>query len=75
MSLSDSLTEPLFDFGTYDKPLNDRELPRRLVTFETFVQGDEKTRHDQKNHKVKDKYKDKDKDNYNDKDKDKRGVL
>ena len=40
------------------------------MTFETFVQSDEKTRHDQKNHKVKDKYKDKDKD----KDKDKHIV-
>ena len=35
------------------------------MTFETFVQGDEKTWHNQKN------YKDKDKDNGKDKDKDK----
>ena len=34
------LTEPLLDFGTYDKPLDVRELPRRLVTFETFGQSD-----------------------------------
>ena len=32
------MTETPFDFGTYDKPLNDRELPRRLVTFEIFDQ-------------------------------------
>ena len=38
------------------------------MTFETFVQSDEKTRHDQKIDK--DKYKDKDKDNDKDKDKD-----
>ena len=40
---------------------NTTEWPQTLVTFETFVQSDEKTWHDQK--KVdKDKYKDKDKD-------------
>ena len=39
------------------------------MTFETFVQSDEKTWHDQKQID-KDKYKDKDKDNDKDKDKD-----
>ena len=42
-----------------------RELPRRLVTFETFDQSDEWTWPDQQKYKYKDKYKDKD----NDKDK------
>ena len=32
-----------FDFGTYDKPLVVRELPRRLVIFKSFDQSDEKT--------------------------------
>ena len=56
-SVTDSLT---FTFDI-------TEWPKRLATFETFVQIHEKTWHDQKIDKDKDKDKDKD----NDKDKDK----
>ena len=40
------------------------ERSQRLLTFETFEQSDEETRHDQKNNNDKEKYKDNDKDKY-----------
>ena len=56
--LTHSLSEPPFENTT-------PEWPQRLVTLETFDQGDEDTWPDQQKDDDKDKYKDKD----NDKDK------
>ena len=37
------LTKTLFDFGTYDEPVDVRDLPRRLATFEKSDQSDDET--------------------------------
>ena len=54
----DLTLETLISFLTFEN----NNVNNYIVTFDTSDPSD-KTRHDQKNHKVKDKYKDKDKDN------------
>ena len=53
-----------FDFGTEDKPLIVKELPRTLVTFETSDSSDEGTWPDQQKDNDIDKDKDNDKEKY-----------